>query len=291
MTEDEILITLQSTPHGGSPRGIGFYSKAANCGRKAVLDEQAKEANTNQPDESEDEGAFAVGTHYHRLMELHIRGQTSNEVWDFSDRLVGEAMLEGLRLYRGYLDHWGSLGQRYGGTAVGTEVPIPATPAGEAKIREIFGDAVTGRIDAVLDVTDPAVAFANTGLQLERGRYLVDFKTAASMSPQHQWTFQFSLQAATYLDIYNMENPDKPALGMIFDVIAKHKQLRKVADKKGGSSYAAYLQKPGFDDREVIGALVKIGKRNFEESIPNPAQCVSGFSPCGHFKSGKCSRY
>jgi hypothetical protein len=292
MTIEEFMTTLQSAPHGGSARGISFWSKAATCGRKAVLDEQIKEEEADTHTDEEDVGPMAVGTHYHRLHELAIRGQRFDEVWDMRDSAMSAAMLEAIRLFRGYQRDWGSVGQRFGGTAVGTEVGIPATEAGAQAIREEFGDDLTGRIDAIVDVTDPEAAFQGCGLALEPGRYLVDFKSLKSNSAQHEWNYRFSLQAATYLHIYNLENPENPAKGMIFDIIFKHANLRKVADKKGGASYMAYLQLPNSEDPKVIQSLVQLGKRNIEnEGATNPASCFSGFSPCKHFVSGRCGRF
>lgn len=290
---EQILTTLQSQPHGGSTRGISFWSKAASCGRKAVLDEQEKaEPGVNPGEGEEDAGALAVGTHYHRLHELGIRGQLPTEAWDMRDSAMSDAMLEAIRLYRGYVRDWVSLGARYGGAAITAEFGIPATQAGAEAIRARLGDDLTGRIDAIIDITDPQVAEQNTGLVLEPGRYLVDFKSLKSHSAQHAWSYQFSLQAATYLHIYNLENPANPAKGMIFDIIFKHQNLRKVADKRGGASYASYLQKPVSDDIQVVESLVQIGRSNLEGGgKTNPAACFSGFSPCRHFVNGKCGRY
>lgn len=288
MKLEDYLILTQTEPHGGSPRGISFYKNAAGCGRRAVLDaeEKAQQTETGVIGEgSEDVNHFAVGVHYHRLHELAIRGQRADEAWDMSDSAMSPSLVEALRLFRGYMSMWGSVGARFGGRTVATEVSIPATPAGAEAIRAQFGDDLTGRIDAVVDIDNPSAAQVNTGLVIEPGRYLVDFKTASSHSQQHDWTFRFSEQAAAYLHIYNLENPGNPAKGMIFDLIVKHKNLVN-------KSFGAFLQIAAVDDVPMLRNLVQIGSHNMKDGgKANPTQCISGFQPCRHFKSGKCGRY
>jgi len=296
MTTEELFRTIQSRAGGGSGRGISYWSNAAKCGRKAILDEQAKQASGPQiPVEAGSEedtvDALAVGTTYHALHEMSVAGALSDLVWDLTDGSLTESFLEGTRLYRAYTRDWGSVGARFGGTVVGAETPIPSTEVGEAEVAQLFGDKVTGRIDLVLDIVDPEVCRQNTGLIVRPGRYLLDFKSLKSHSAQHQWSYQFSMQAATYLHIYNMENPETPALGMIFDIITKTKTIRKEDEAKGRSSYAAFLQRPEPDDVDVVKALVHIGKRNVGGNVANPSECLSGFAPCKWFVSGKCPRY
>lgn len=291
MTLNDIFRIVQDTQHGSSGRGISYWAKAASCGRKANLEEAAGPREARVEGMDDDPDALMVGTYYHQLHEMKIRGQTSDLVWDGQNEAFTPSFTEAVRLFRGYMDHWGSVGARWGGHVVGTEVGIPQTDAGRAKIRKLFGDDVTGRVDALVEVTDPAQVYENTGLTLEPGLYLLDFKSLKSHSEQHRWSYGFSLQAATYLEIYNLEHPEAPAKGMLFDCIFKHKALRKIPDAKGGSSFQAYLQAPNPSDPQVIEALVTLGKRNVSEDIANPAECLSGFSPCFWFRSGKCPRY
>jgi len=292
MKLDEMFLLVQQTQHGSSGRGISFWSKAATCGRKANLDEAAGPREARQEAMDDDPDALMVGTYYHLLHEFRAKGALDGLVWDQTDQAWTPSFTEAVRLYRAYVGHWGDPGQRYGGRIIGTEVPIPATDVGKGRIREMFGDDVTGRVDAILEVIDPAVALENTGLELQPGVYLLDFKSLKAHSEQHRWSYAYSLQAATYLEIYNLEHPEAPALGMIFDCIMKAKHIKKEVDAKTGrSSYQAYLQLPAQNDKKVIEALVTIGKRNVNEDIANPSQCLSSWTPCYWFKSGKCQRF
>lgn len=292
----DIFTTVQSAPHGGSTNGMSKWGKAATCGRLSRLSEQQKEA--REANGKGDLNPLDVGTYYHALHEVGSRGQLDSEIWDCSDEmLANDEWMEAVRLYRAYVRDWESTAARWGAIHLGAEVKIPATPKGEAMALECFGEPVTGRMDALIEVTNPDIAEKNTGLKLQPGVYILDHKTAASRKDNYAWEFGYSLQAASYLQIYNMENPERPALGFIFDQIFKHADISKVTKyKKDGSilrepSYQAYLTEARPEDVQVIQALVRIGRRNYDEDLANPNQCFKGWKPCYYFTAGYCKRF
>lgn len=292
ISTESLLTTLQSMHRGGSAKGVSTYKLINNCGAFAAFREQDKLDNTwNDDDDRGDRfDARLCGTYFHQLQELFVRGQLDTEVWDLTDRAVNDELIEAFRLFRAYRKEWGDVGARFGGAAVSAEMAIPSTPAGEQKLQELYGDKITGLIDAVVHVSNPDVAKENTGLDLEVGLYLVDYKTHEKWDAKHEMQYRFDLQGATYLHIFNMENPQTPALGMIYDVIYRHKNLSRFSPTpKGHASYAAHLQAPAWDDTKVIEAMVKLSKQNW--GVPNPNACFTGYTPCKYFVNGRCPRY
>lgn len=296
MLLETIYKTVQSTPHGGSPNGMSRWTKAPKCGRMARLSELQKEAR-----EAAGKGEFNpldVGTFYHALHECGATGQLDSAIWDCTDEMLANIdWMEAVRLYRAYIRDWGSVAERWGAEILGTEVAIPSTPEGEKIALEYFGEPVTGRMDCLIRIVRPDLAKENTGLDLKAGIYILDFKTAASRKDNYAWEFGYGLQSAAYLSLYNMEHQSEPAQGMLFDQIYKHSDVSKFSKlKKDGSilresSYQAYLAEPREDDVRIIGSLVQLGRRNYEENLANPAHCLSGFKPCYYFTAGYCKRF
>ncbi len=295
---DDVYQTILSNPRGSSGRGMSYWGDAASCGRLANLKEKHKE---NQPAavEGDDPNALTVGNMYHVLHEVTLRGQAVGEIWDQTDTMVADPdFVEAVRLYRAYQRDWGDVTKRWGCKLLGVEVKIPSTPQGEAAARDLFGDITTGRLDALVEFDEVDTAYENTGLLLPGpGIYILDHKAAKSRQERHQWEFQFGLQSVTYMHIYNMEHPEAPMRGMIFDQILKHKEiskypvLNKQGDVKRDSSYEAFLATPHEDEEKVIQALVQLGRKNVEENRTNPKHCFAGFKPCPMFTRGLCRRY
>ncbi len=295
MNYDDVYQTVQSSPHGSSGRGVSYWSKASKCGRLAILDAQHAE----ERQATEDLDALSVGVYYHALQEVGMRGQAAGEVWDQTDSQVEDKnWQEALRLYRAYQRDWGTPLGRWGASLIGTEVKIPATPRGEAEALRLFGDVTTGRCDAVILVNDVDAVYAETGILLPGpGTYILDHKTAKSRQQNHEWEYRFGLQSVLYLHLYNLENPHDPARGMIFDIIYKHAditkgpQLNKAGDVKRDSSYNAIVASPDPDAEKVIQAMVAAGKYNVDNNVAIPSHCFSGFTPCRHFREGRCRRF
>ena len=284
MNVSEIFHLAQSANSGGSGRGISFYSTAATCGRRAVLQEIEKATAQLEAEEGVEElSGTGTGTAYHLLHE-HC---SSDGAWDARDGAYTPNFIEALRLFRGWKAAWGSMEEKYGAEVLGSEVDIE--DAGE-----LFGARVTGKIDKLIRIVNPAAAFASTGLHLMPGVYLVDYKALKSFGKNDELKYSSSLQGANYLALYNKLHPEEPAVGMLFDIILKHRELTRLPayDSKGavkkGPSFVHLLQTPGPRDVEKISALVHIGSRNFNENLANPSACIDFFSVCPFYSSGKC---
>lgn len=284
MNIDDILTTYQSANKGGSGRGNSFYSNAAGCGRRAVLQEAQRDVQAEYGPADAD-NPLAVGTAYHLMHQVGAE-IAPDMVLDMRDSRIDGAFVEGLRLYRGWQELWGSVERKYG-EHLGSEVEVAC---------EIDGNPYTGKIDCVVRIDDLEGVRLRTGLQLpEPGVYLLDWKSAKGTSSYHPWQFTQGTQARGYLMMY----PD--AKGMIFDVLNKvqtfrHEPLMSKDGKKvmAGKSYSHYWQPRRDDDKEIITALVKAGHYNFENNvaIPTDSNCLTHFAgPCPFLLSGACNGF
>lgn len=298
MDLEELYVVVQSINHGASSRGMSFWRKAAECGRLVVLGQKHAEPNAEA---SEDLDARTVGVYYHLLHELGLRGQNGNETWDQTEGAYDQNFLEAVRLYRAYCRDWGGPLKRWGARLLGVEVPIPAGDVGREAARKLFqGQDVTGRLDALVEIDESELdgIYERTGVQLPgSGRYILDHKTAKSRQDKHHWDYMFGLQSITYLYLYNLEHPDTPAKGIIFDQIYKHQEIRttpryaKTGRIQQDSSYEAFVAVPTEGEENVIKALVDLGAENVRLNRTNPSHCFSGFKPCYLFAAGLCNRY
>lgn len=297
MNIDELYQTIQSMQHGSSGRGMSYWRKAASCGRLVVLGQKHAEP-AGDPEELD---GRSVGVYYHLLHEIGLRGQASNETWDQTEGAYDANFLEAVRLYRAYCRDWGGPLERWGATLLGVEVPIPAGDVGRDAARALFqGQDVTGRLDALVEIPEEALEgiYERTGLLLPGpGRYILDHKTAKSRQDKHHWDYMFGLQSVTYLYLYNLEHPEAPVRGIIFDQIYKHQEIRTTPKfaKTGrilqDSSYEAFVSVPVEGEENVIKALVDLGAENVRLNRTNPSHCFSGFKPCYLFAAGLCNRY
>lgn len=290
MQLEDVYKTIQSTPHSHSGYGMSHWEKAARCGRRANLEAQHKERmaeiRAEEAEENEGDDALSIGTYYHALMELELRGQLSDEVWDQTDETLDPNFLEAVRLFRGYKGHWASPLARWGASLVGVEYPLGA--AGQ-----------TGRADAVFHIADTSIAYENTGLLLpEPGVYIMDWKTGKAKSAADQWRFGFGNQSINYLMLARAQHPEWDVKGIIFDKIIRHKVLRKTPEmtkdgtkEKAGPSYYAYLAQYQPGDEQAVEGLIQIGRRNMQLNLANPATCFDGAYPCPMFKLALCRRY
>ena len=284
-----ILQILQEAQHGGSGKGISFWTKAAANGRQVRLEQEDRAARAGAPvldetaEPSDKLNALMIGTAYHLLQE-HASGDVSENVWDAREGAFTGEFAEAVRLYRAYQSRYTSVSDRWGFTEYRTEVPLPATPEGAARALELYGEEVTGRLDGVgfISMENLPRVMRETGLALPGpGWYLLDLKTAGRESPNDVWTYEQGLQACNYITLWNLENPDNLCHGMIFDQIIRTKVPK----------FKAYFAPAFGADPERVRNLVKIGRRNLTEDLCVPTGCQSFFGPCYWRKCGKCPGY
>lgn len=299
---DEVFKLVQDFKHGGSTHGMSKWETAAKCGRKANLKvihrERLDSARRQEVENAEEVEALETGTYYHALQENGLRGQLEGAVWDQTDEAYNIHFTEAVRLFRGYQDAYGSALKRWGANLVGVEIPLGGEPGSDLalEIERRMGAPLTGRADAIIEIVDPAVALENTGLDLEPGCYLLDFKTAKQKNSKQDWQFTFGNQEIAYTLMYNVEHPEAPIKGFLFDLVVRHVKLRKEPelDKNGkvkaGKSFYAYLAQALDGDEAIIRALLDAGAQNMAADRANPAECFSGFGACPFFEMGICNR-
>lgn len=278
MLLSDIYQTFQSNS-GDSGTGRSFYENAADCGRRARLQQENK---NNESMGQTDGNPLAIGTAYHLFHHVACVGDSSTLILDMTDGTVSLDFLEGLRLFRGWQSLWGSMEEKYG-RVVGTELQVAT---------EFNGQPYTGRLDAVVEISDIAAFYAKTALLLpEPGIYVVDHKSAKGDSDSHAYAFTMGNQGKGYLHMY----PE--AKGMIFDVLKKvqvfrhEPKLSSTGKVLAGKSYSHYLQMRQWDDAKVINQLVQLGSINYQENIANPSACLRGFQPCPFLLKGMCNGY
>lgn len=285
MNLDKVYQLAQDMEHSHSGKGISYWSRAAACGRAALLDAEVKEAAEAEP-ELVQIGAkldpLKVGIFYHLLQE-HASSMPA-AIWDATEQAFTPEFKEALRLYRAYQEKYISVRERWGLTDYRTEVALPETEAGKVMALEYFGGELTGRLDGVGRMGDAhavRVAAAESLPLPGGGIYLFDHKTAARQSSNDVWTYECGLQACAYILLWNLEHPDTPCQGMIFDQITKTKipQFRSFF-------VPAFMAEP-----ERIRNLIRIGTRNMAENVCCPVGCKSAWGPCWHFKAGRCGGY
>ena len=282
----DILKLLQEGQHGGSGKGISFWTKAAANGRQVRLEQEDKANRAAAPiiddagEPTDKLNALIIGTAYHLLQE-HASGDVSEHVWDARESAFTGEFAEAVRLFRAYQSRYGSVSARWGFTDYRTEVPLPATPEGTKLALELYGEEVTGRLDGVgyISMENLPRVMRETGLALPGpGFYLLDLKTAGRESPNDCYTYEHGLQAANYITLWNLENPDNLCHGMIFDQIVRTKVVK----------FKAYFAPAFAAEPERVKNLVKIGRHNLDNDICNPTGCKSFFAPCYWYKCGRC---
>ena len=289
MTMNDIYQTYQSQKGGSSGRGNSFYSSAASCGRRARLEEEDRQV-VREFQPAKEPTPFGTGTAYHFFHQLAGTKQLADGlVVDMTDTSVDADFLEGLRLFRGWQSLWGSIEQKYG-EVLAVELPVEFHDPDQEEDEEDEDGGFTGRLDCLVDIQDTQGVQQRTGLHVEPGIYIVDWKSAKGESSADNYKFTQGTQARGYLMM-------KEAKGVIFDVLYKHKsfihQPRIAATGKvtQGKSYAHYFQPPQHDDKHVIDALIQIGKHNYDNNLANPAECLRGFEPCKYFLNGRCGGF
>ena len=293
----QIFTTYQSTPQGDSGRGNSHYTKAALCGRLKRLIDADKAAGTSEPDPVGKDGLsyFEVGRFYHLLQEHGAKADLSG-VWDLTDGAYTPDFLEALHLYRGWCKLWGSITEKYG-EVVATELLLPTEGAPTEAAQRALGGEFTGRIDLLVRIADVDGVMARTGLILPGpGLYIIDHKTAKGPAATDAHKFTNHTQAMGYATLYNLEHPNEPVMGTIFDVLYKHRTFLREAKRnitgkvQQGASHAHFFQPSMPDDEGVITNLVKLGSYMYDNDVPNPTACFGQYAACSYLLNGRCSR-
>lgn len=280
---------------GSSGRGNSFYAGAAECGRRQRLLDDKRETYSDLggilPMER---NKFLVGSVYHALQELYHKGAWPEALEaDARDGafLSNENLRDGWRLFRGWQRCWD---KDFWGETIEVEEQLPRDTAGEHAIHKMFGNAYTARIDMVVRIRASDLPRIQTRLPDLRtpGVYLLDWKTRDSHGGHD--VYINGLQALTYPLLYNLQHPNEPCQGIIWDVIVKHSR-RKVVQPVKREDFDACFASTALSHRDLRGVadevrgMLYVGARNYAQSIPNRAACTSFTGEqCQFRKSGAC---
>jgi hypothetical protein len=269
---------------GGSGEGASFYAQAASCGRKARLSrERSQLARAERWPIPPSLHALAVGSIYHWL----------HEAWQTADPTLegmylahdNPNVVEAIHLFKGYarLHRKG-----FWGTTLRVEYKLPHSARSCELITGLYGRMVTAALDMVVDIHDEnleEIYRRRPSLkgELVPGRYIIDYKTASQ--PGSDAPFREGNQALWYPTAYNLEHPDEPCMGIIFDVIYKQARRRERIVKP--DDFGAILCYSSMTRPETMAGMVKQGALNVLQDIPNRAHCVDfrGMR-CPHLNDG-----
>lgn len=281
---------------GSSGRGNSFYAGAAECGRRQRLLEQKRQAFEGVggllPMER---NKFLVGSVYHGLMQMYHSDELDEA--DEQQALAAsfranENLCDGWRLFDGWRRAWP---QEFWGQTLAIEEQIPGDQAASEAIAQHLGMfEYTARVDMVVRISQCDLPRIQTRLpELHRaGVYLLDWKTRDSHGGHDGYLN--GLQALTYPLLYNLQHPEEPCQGIIWDIIIKHSR-RKVQKPVCREDFEACFASTVLSHRDLhdvaaqIRGMVEQGDRNYRMDIPNRAVCSSYTGEqCQFRKSGAC---
>jgi hypothetical protein len=287
ISELERAIT-RAVNGGGSGWGNSFYATAAECGRKARLQQEKRHLYTNLdapiPFEKH---RLLVGGVYHALQELWRKG------YEIRENLThNENMLEGQRLFDGWVRYWN---KDFWGEQLSVEEVIPSSDEVREAVKYAFyGNPYTGKPDLVVRIRAEDLPRVQQRVpQLTQpGVYLVDFKTRDTHGSHDGYVH--GLQALTYPALYNLQHPDDPCSGIIWDIIIKNGR-RKVVKPIVRDDFDAAFVSTVLSHRDVhavlseVCGMVMMGMSNYERDIPNRSACCDyQGNLCTFRKSGQC---
>lgn len=266
MTRDvtDLLIQLQNEAHGGpSPFGLSRY-KSLRSQAKAIEEHGASYVpNPYDPSVQPTKLSYLhAGIYGHKLFDCRIKGilgQHDDVVWDARTEAFNPSFREGLRLYRNFHNHWGSLEEYLGCRVVGSEVGLGTEGSLQMLIHERLGGPLTGRADAIVDITDPATCAKNTGMHVMPGRWIIDYKFGRKHDKRDENTYVKGPQCQNYLYLDELERPSNGAVGMLF--------LRIVGEPEAMSrdtNYAVYMGLPHPEAEEMLRGVVTQGQKDIE---------------------------
>ena len=223
-----LKILEPSDTAGGTRYGSTLYKTGLTCGKKAAYYAEQYEISSGKGNGGNEDGALAIGTYFHKFMELYHGGRVDETMAirtsDISD---SNAATEAFRLFGYYASQ---INPDYYGKVVSTEDKIDEThPRWSAVCQAVGGVPFTLKPDMVVDCDDSAIArLGSRGIALPGpGRYMVDFKTRGRRDSLAQLKYEMDLQVLAYPVAYNAvaEGSGEPLVrGMILCEIYKTKQ-------------------------------------------------------------------
>lgn len=273
---------------GGSGRGVSYWSVPAMCGRKRYLMTEYADVDTIG-----DHTALNTGIYYHSLKEWFYNGRIPDGTVLDMDPVQDAEWGEAVRLFNWHVseyprDYWGQI--------VAAELRMPINEEHAQKVVDWIGhDEATGACDLVVKMSEADVERINADRDIELpgpGIYIIDHKTSGARKSEAdaKANYTSSMQCLKYMHMLSLAFSE-PIRGMLFDVLVKHKTLRRVPDGRNGASVQTFLAAPRLEDARIVRAAIAYGKHQREHNLANPFACYDHGRECVFLSRGMCGRY
>ena len=298
----KILIEIQrGVNEGGSSDGMHMWADAAKCGMRAWLAKQHKREEQGKvmippltTDAMNIKSAFAVGSAYHKLHELWRTGmiRDSDLPLQFPAGPMNASVEEAARLFNGWAAHWP---RDFWGKTLAIEglLPTPGDTEAAAQIVKALGAPVTARPDMVVEIRpeDLPRVHGRCPAVVEPGIYIIDLKT--SDQPYSELYYKGGLQALWYPAAWNIQFPDSPCKGIIFDCIFKFGR-RKNKEVTIENFDAIYVPTERDIDVRSLRGMIGQGHANIQVAkdygVGNRSECMQfsfgGINVCRWYGNG-----
>lgn len=285
---ESLKVYQQIQRTGGSGRGVSYWSVPAMCGRKRRL-------MTDHPavDTIGDHTALDTGIYYHALKEFWLKGKIPDGMAIDADPVQDMEWGEALRLFNWHREYFD---RDYWGAIVAVELKMPINEEHAQKVIEWIGhDESTGACDLVVKMSQADVdrVQLDRGIELNGpGIYIVDHKTSSTRKSEADAKANYtqSMQCLKYMRMLQLAF-NEPIKGMIFDVLVKHKTLRREGESRAGSSVQTFLAIPHLQDAAIVKAAIAYGMHQREHNLANPFACYDHGRECVFLSRGLCGRY
>jgi hypothetical protein len=240
-----------------------------------------------------DATALDTGIYYHFLKECFYNGTVRQDTAIDLDPIQDAEWGEAIRLFdfsRSFfpVDYFGEI--------VAVELKMPINDTHRDTVAEVLGSTeLTGAIDLVtkMSADDVARIEEDRGIELNGpGIYIIDHKTSAARKSEMDGRSNYtaSMQCLTYMTMLGLAF-NEPIQGMIFDVLVKHKVLRRHDKSRAGSSVQTFFAKPHREDAKVVKAAIASATAQREAGLANPFACYDRGRECVFLNRGLCGRY
>lgn len=224
-------IILHTKASGGSPAGLSFYNKWAECPKRANLDAQAKACGEKT---SSDTDATSVGSILHHYLEYYYSGSIGHEdvVIEYADASgftdVEIANQEAQRLFVAYRQKFP---REEAGFVLGVEKELP-DPKSEfieqcqQAVKDLLGVEFTCRLDLITDIDETTAAQMQLtrGIDIEPGVWLWDHKSADAERGNASTLWEADHQMTGIYYLWNLLMPPTcRAKGVLVNTIYKTK--------------------------------------------------------------------
>lgn len=295
---DLIEILSESILRGtGTPHGVSSYKE--RCPRKARLKREARAARTAaieagdmDPGTADGSHASRVGTAFHKLEELHMKGELLNIALPIDDQADcdEDPIQEALRVFHVYRRLFPANEFK----TIAIEKYFPNNDQEKSLIEVAVGvSPFTLQIDRAVTVDSKQAQEARDrrGLDLVPGGfYLYDTKTHDKKPSDAVLKYELEIQFPSYMMAWNAVNPDMPVLGLIVNDVVRNQKLELRESDGMLKCFRSYLvDYPSGHQQKVVRQYLQRKKAYLATDEVNLDACTD-WGICGFYKNGLCDR-